>query len=164
MTESVMIDYKNLTAYESLLPCLKVIVDELLEQGFRVFVEKREERYREINTAQVCLDFEGSFAEVGTWRLFSYRPMLSVPIKPTSKNGYAGKEPIEPGDTLETLIEALRVACLDKTVTVKSQHQLPNSPVLKVRNIGKNCLQPGGAYSEGFVEIALDRSDKEVEL
>lgn len=160
MTGPAMIDYKNLTAYESLLPCLKVIVDVLLEQGFRVFVEKREERYREVNTARVCLDFGGPFAQVGTWRLFSYVPMLSVPIKSQSKFGWGDHVPIECDSDLDSVIDALKTACSFWGVTATDL----KGREVTTKNYGKRWLEISGAYSEGFVEIAPDKSDREVEL
>lgn len=143
--------------YGQLVPALAPIVDELFRQGFRIFISRRDVRYREINTVQVCLDFEGSFAELGTWPMFSYKPMLCAPIKSVRAYGYVGTEPIEHGGTLVSLIAALKAACLSRTVFLKHYD-------VSVPNYGKKRLIPGGAYVDGFVEMHTDGPDTPIHL
>lgn len=133
-----------------LVPTLKAIVDEAIAQGFRVFVPTRAAHAGEpIGTARLCLDIEGSFAQVGTWRLFGYEPLLSAPVEPRRAYDFAGMEALESDDSLQGRISALTTACLSDTVTLRYFN-------VDVPNYGKKCLLPDADAPEGFVELAAD--------
>lgn len=146
-------------AYGSLNPKLKTIVDALLAQEFRVFVSQREAREtgQIIETAQVCLDMEGPFAEVDTWYLLDYAPMLAAPIEAVSAYGYVGRENITFHDTLEGVLDVLRGICLSDTVKLRCHN-------VTVPNYGKKVLEFSGDYPEGFVEICIDGQERPVKL
>lgn len=148
----------TMTAYENLRAELKIIVDEALAQGFRVFVPKEPIHGPTIHRAKVCLDFDGSFAEVATFRSLGYKPMLTVPHGPLKNPEWGNCEGIECEPGLAGVMEALRTACLSPTVTWKWGGRTRILP-----NHGKADLDPkfhqGNDWRNGYVEILSDGSE-----